>query len=298
MSDPSTGRSHKTLVTGSNGYLGGHVAARLSAEGWQVIELARRPSESALSSGRAVRFQLGDSIEPRVLEGTELIVHCAYDFSRRGWSEIREVNVRGTEKLMLAARQAGVRRQVFVSSMSAYAGCKSNYGQAKLELESVALSCGALVLRPGLIYSEQPGGIFANLVARASGSSTIPLIGNGTQVQYLVHEADLCRVIVDYAAARFESPGTPVAAANETPWRFRDLLSELGKARGKQLRFIPLPWRLVWLGLRGCEVLHLPVDFRSDSLLGLVYPDPAPPFGPARKLGLQFRPFTAGNLKL
>jgi nucleoside-diphosphate-sugar epimerase len=297
MSSDVTNQPGTCLITGSRGYLGSCIRAAFLREAWRVVELTRNPPAEAVRAGQAIGFTLGGDISPKQFDAADALVHCAYDFTLRSRSEIMAVNVAGAEKLMRAAREAGVRKQVFISSMSAFEGCRSLYGNAKLELEAKALASGALVLRPGLIYGERPRGIFGNLVASVAKSKTVPLLGDGSQVQYLSHEADLCKVVCDYAAGRIGPFGGPVAAANDRGWPFREILQELAKAQGSRARFVRVPWRLAWLGLRCCELCHVQLKFRSDSLIGLVYSDPNPPFEPARRAGLRFREFDAGTLE-
>jgi hypothetical protein len=52
---------------------------------------------------------------------------------------------------------------------------------------------------------------------------------------------------------------------------------------------VPVPWRLIWLGLIVVERLGLNLRFRSDSLIGLVNTDPHPDFSSTRELGVSFR---------
>jgi hypothetical protein len=59
---------------------------------------------------------------------------------------------------------AGVRRLVFISTISAFDGCRSFYGKGKLEVERITHSLGGWVIRPGLLYGEKPGGMLGRLV--------------------------------------------------------------------------------------------------------------------------------------
>ena len=54
------------------------------------------------------------------------------------------------------------------------------------------------------------------------------------------------------------------------------------------MRFIKVPWRPVWLVIKGCELLHVPLKFRSDSLVSLMNQNLEPSFELTRRLGLQF----------
>jgi nucleoside-diphosphate-sugar epimerase len=281
-------------ITGSNGYLGGCLKNHFAAQGREVLELTRSPVPGA----RAVAFQLGAEISPQALAGADALVHCAYDFQPLRWEEIRAVNVAGTRKLFQAARAAGIGKMICVSSISAYDGCRSLYGRAKLEIEKIALDNGALVIRPGLVYGGGPGGMFGRLVAQVRKSSVIPLIGDGSQIQYLVHNEDLAGFIEKFTAGKIEIAPRILTAAHEQPWPFRQLLSEIARGLDKKVKFVPLPWRLIWAGLKTAEACGLRLNFRSDSVVSLMHQNPSPDFSPNASAGLVCRPFEAGKLRL
>jgi nucleoside-diphosphate-sugar epimerase len=274
-------------ITGSNGYVGGCLKNYFTALGWDVLELVRQPKPGT----RAAPFQLGGEISPATLAGVDALVHCAYDFKPLRWEEIRAVNVMGTEKLFLAAKAAGVGKVAYISSISAYNGCHSLYGQAKLEIERIALAHGALAIRPGLVYGPGPGGMFGKLTQQIQKSSVIPLIGDGSQIQFLVHQEDLAAFIARFANGEIKLEPRVLTAANEQPWPFKNLLLEIARSQNKKVSFVPLPWRLVWLGLKSAETCGLRLNFRSDSLVSLMYQNPRPDFSPNASEGLSCRPF-------
>ena len=286
-------RAPLCAVTGSNGYVGNCLKYYFAARGWDVLELTRTPKPAV----RAAAFQLGAEISPATLAGVDTLVHCAYDFQPIRWDEIRAVNVDGTRKLFQAARAAGVGKIICLSSIAAYDGCRSLYGRAKLEIEEVALGCGAPVLRPGLVYGSGPGGMFGKLVAQIRKSSVVPLIGDGSQIQHLVHQEDLCAFIEKLAAELQPAPRL-WTAAHEQPWPFKALLQEIARGLRKEIKFIPLPWRLIWLALKSAEACGLKLNFRSDSLVSLMYQNPKPDFSGNAAAGLSCRPFRASELTL
>jgi nucleoside-diphosphate-sugar epimerase len=281
-------------VTGSNGYVGTCLKNHFAARGWKILELTRRPNPG--TNGFA--FQLGAEISPTVLAGVEALVHSAYDFKPLRWEEINSVNVAGTAKLFQAARAAGVKKIVCISTLSAYDGCRSLYGRAKLEIEKIALAHGALVIRPGLVYGTGPGGMFGKLTTQVRQSSIIPLIGDGSQKQFLVNQEDLSAFIGRYLAGEVEIPPRILTAANAQPCSFKQLLLEIARGLDKKVSFVPLPWRLVWAGLKTAELCGLKLNFRSDSLVSLIYPNPQPDFSANAKVGLVCRPFEIGQLQL
>jgi nucleoside-diphosphate-sugar epimerase len=281
-------------ITGSNGYVGGCLKNYFAGRGWEVLELTRQPKPGS----RGIRFQLGGEIDPAALAGVTALVHCAYDFRPLRWSDIRAVNVEGSQKLFQAARAAGVEKIIGISSISAYDGCRSLYGKAKLEMEKIALDHGALIIRPGLVYGSGPGGMFGKLAAQVRQSSVIPMIGDGSQIQFLVHNEDLSAFIEKFVDGQVEIPPQILTVANTQPWPFKQLLQEIARALDKKPKFIPLPWRLVWAGLKAAELCGVRLNFRSDSLVSLMYQNPKPNFLANAGNGLICRPLEIEKLRI
>ncbi len=158
--------------------------------------------------------------------------------------------------------------------MSAYAGTTQLYGRAKLEIEAAAAAVGGCAIRPGLVYSDQPAGM-AGALLKVTRLPLVPLVAASAR-QYPVHLDDLMAAIAALAKAD-RLPAGPLGIANPRSVSFRDLLVALAAAEGRRPRFVPLPWRLLYWGLRAGELLRLKLPFRADSLLGLVYSAPSVP---------------------
>jgi dihydroflavonol-4-reductase len=116
-----------TLVTGASGFVGSHVARQLVAAGQSVRVLVRRGSNLAALGGLHVECFEGDlrdtsSLERAVL-GVRRVYHVAADY--RLWTprpeEIYETNVEGTRRLLAAAKNAGVERIVYTSTVATIA---------------------------------------------------------------------------------------------------------------------------------------------------------------------------------
>jgi nucleoside-diphosphate-sugar epimerase len=281
-------------ITGAGGYVGSCLKSFFAAHGWDILELTRRPKPGS----RAVAFQLGADLPPAALAGVTALIHCAYDFQPLSWNGICAVNVAGSRQILAAARAAGIGKIICISSISAYDGCRSLYGRAKLEIEKIARDHDVLTIRPGLVYGSGPGGMFGKLAAQVRRSSVIPMIGDGSQIQFLVHHEDLSAFIEKFAAGRIPGTSRILTAAHDRPWPFKNLLQEIARGLGKQVKFIPLPWRLVWAGLKSAERCGLRLNFRSDSLVSLMHQNPRPDFGPNAAAGLSCRPFQVETLRL
>ena len=291
----STSTSGKTpapklvAITGATGYVGSRIARTLEARGWRVVRLSRTAADAA----DVIPFRLGDDVDPRAFVGFTALVHCAYDFGAVSPGDIHAVNVTGTQRLLRAARKGGIDRMVFVSSISAFPGCRSLYGRAKLQAEEDARAAGAWAIRPGLVWGDDPGGLFGRLMRTVRAAPPVlPYPAGGRLVQYLVHDADLsdavCRCLERTAAAS----AAPITVAHPQPWLLRDLLAEIGRAQSRQPAFVPIPWQLAWLPLRIADSLGLPLRFHSDNLISFVHQNQNPAFNAMETLGVQCRAFS------
>ena len=114
----------KVFITGATGFVGSHVAQQLSDSGADLRLLVRQSSRRdniAQVNADVVLGDLRDSASLRKgMEGCELAFHVAADY--RLWTknpdEMYDANVNGTQSLLKAAQEAGVRRVVYCSSVA------------------------------------------------------------------------------------------------------------------------------------------------------------------------------------
>ena len=111
------------LVTGGTGFLGNHIVRKLCAEGFSVRVLARRTSPLDLLESLPVEVAFGDLLDRESLRkaaaGCDTVFHVAADY--RLWArhpqELYRNNVEGTEQILAAAQEAGIRRFVYTSTV-------------------------------------------------------------------------------------------------------------------------------------------------------------------------------------
>jgi nucleoside-diphosphate-sugar epimerase len=258
-------------VTGASGYLGAQICDALESSGWHVIRLVRSPGKSR---GRALPYDLATPVTARVreaLRSANALVHAAYDLSLTSRADVWRVNVEGTHRLLEAAKEADVGRIIVFSSMSAFAGTSQLYGGAKLDIEAMTIECGGCAVRPGLVYSDQAGGM-AGAMRKLTTLPVVPVIAGGAGV-YTVREEDLMRAIALLASATTLEPGT-ISIAHPSRVTMKNLLRTFAAQENQRCRFVPVPWQPVYWLLRGSELMRLHLPFRADSLLGLIHAAP------------------------
>ena len=114
----------KVFVTGATGFVGHHVAKASASEGANLRLLTRKSSNLANLEGIPGETVVGDLSDPAslrsALQGCDAVVHVAADY--RLWipdpAAMYRANVDGTRELLRMAREAGVKRFVYTSSVA------------------------------------------------------------------------------------------------------------------------------------------------------------------------------------
>jgi nucleoside-diphosphate-sugar epimerase len=232
---------------------------------------------------------LGEDVSLDALDGADVLVHAAYDFDVRSWADIRRVNVSGSERLFDAATRAGVEHQVFISSLAAYEGCRSKYGLGKLAAEEAARARGGIVVRPGVIYSEENGGLAAKIAAAARKLTLLPMIGTGRYPLYMCHVDDLVCLIMELVRLD-RPPFWPIIAAHPERITLRKLAESARMSRTFGA-IVPIPWFVLFFALWSIERFGIRLAFRSDSIVSLVQTNPEVNFSSQQSMSVKFRPF-------
>jgi len=254
-------------ITGAGGFIGRHLCAAFDRLGREVRALVRDPEapRPVLGGFRRVLCDLPDRLDETGLAGVETVVHCAYVTRFRDPVEAQEVNERGTRRVLAAARTAGARRFVFISSQSAHEGALSYYGRSKRALERL-LSPGDLAIRPGLVLGPGEAGLFARMAQTMRTARVVPLFGGGRQPLQTVHIDDLCEAIT--AAVEKDLSGALTVAEPEPIEMGVFLRALAGRLRRRPL-FVPFPIAPALAALRLIEAARLPFPVSSENLLGL-----------------------------
>jgi dihydroflavonol-4-reductase len=114
----------KCFVTGATGFLGSHVARALAEKGAELRLLVRATSRTENIDDLKAERVVGDLRDVdslrRGMEGCEAVFHVAADYRlwARDGKELYQSNVEGTGNILAAARDAGVKRVVYTSSVA------------------------------------------------------------------------------------------------------------------------------------------------------------------------------------
>ncbi|MCL0039833.1 NAD-dependent epimerase/dehydratase family protein [Nitrospinaceae bacterium] len=113
----------KTLITGSTGFLGSAVLRELLDDGREVKALVRRGTRTANIDGLDVEIAYGDLRDPESIRsafnGCDILYHVAayYSLWNRDQQLIYEINVGGTRKILQVAKEKGLEKIVYTSTV-------------------------------------------------------------------------------------------------------------------------------------------------------------------------------------
>ena len=290
---PPTPRS-RVLVTGVSGLVGRHTARALLAQGHSVVGALRRRLPDAERLPGVHYVDVGD-IGPTtrwegVLENVDAIVHSAahaHVMSPTALDEFayRRVNVEGTRVLANAARKAGVRRLLFVSSIKVNGEAtperafsaddipapRDAFGRCKYDGEQVIrdeMPADAwVIVRPPLVYGRGMRGNFARMTQLVARGWPLPF-GSIVNRRSFVGAENLADLIVR-ALEHPRAVGRVWLAADGEDLSTPELVRAIATAQSCAARMWPCPVPLlraagVVLG-KGAEMRRLTESLYVDA---------------------------------
>jgi len=285
-------------LTGATGFIGQHLLGELPKRGYRVRVLLRRPSSVPMPAGSAV---IGDLARPQnlsaALEGVDAVIHSAgiaHAMSGVPEDDYRLLNTEATISLARAARRAGAKRFVFLSSIRAQCGPTVDivltealepkptdaYGRSKLAAERglAELEIDWVSLRLPLVYGLGVKGNMAKLMRVARLSLPLPFGSLRGRRSLLAVENLLAAVEAVLAA-----PGTlqrVFIAADPQALTVGEMIEAMRAGLGRKPNVFPLPPPLLELLLRSAgrtemyERLSGSLVADSSALLGVTWVPP------------------------
>ncbi len=231
------------LVTGATGLLGSHIVEKLKNAGQPVRALCRKGSDTKYLDEWGIEKAFGDITDPaslvQAMKGVHTVYHAAARVGDWGhWDSFVAITIDGTANMIEAAKNAGVKRFLHISSISAYGhpdgdgmvidetaplGVNlhkwSYYSRAKVEAENLIWSAwekGDLpvtVVRPSWLYGPRDRASMPRLI-KAIRAGKGKLLGDGSNrlnLTYAGNEAEGCIL----AATAEKALGESYSLAND-----------------------------------------------------------------------------------
>jgi len=167
----------RIFITGSTGFIGRSLIEELCARGYvDITTLVRRTSDTSFLENKGLKIIAADITDKASLDsivGTyDVLFHCAGYLKNRNKDLLENVNIRGTENIFQWALERGIRKSIYVSSVSVNSGhagilrtedmpynAVNQYGLSKIAAEKIALKfrnngLPMIIVRPGMVYGK------------------------------------------------------------------------------------------------------------------------------------------------
>jgi len=210
--------TNHVMVTGGTGFIGGRFSERLVEAGATVHLLARNREKADEARKGGYHVTDGDLSDTdalhKAVRGCERVFHCAHNFSL-GMADAIRVNVGGTRNLLEAARDEGISRFIYLSSVAVYGekppdGTDESrdlpltgdpYADSKILAEKEVLSFSrthglpVVILRPAIVYGPASRVWSIGIVRSLQAKDTI-VVGNGDGICNSLYVDNLVDAII------------------------------------------------------------------------------------------------------
>ncbi len=261
-------------LTGGTGFVGQALLDVLGERNMSCRALARRTVEPR----KGVEWIPG-SLSDRgsldwLVEGCTAVIHVAGVVNVPDPAGFEEGNVAGTRRIIDATKRAGIRRFVFVSSLSAREPSLSTYGASKKRAEDLVAASPLdwTIVRPPAVYGPRDREMFELFRAARHGVVPVPPLGRTS----LIHVCDLAELIAVLAET---SPRVSRKVFEPDDGRaggmpHRELGKALGRAVGRNPLVVPVPKALL-LGaaLADRAIRRAAAKLTADRVGYMMHPD-------------------------
>jgi len=261
----------RVFVTGAGGFVMGAVARALRARGDTVVALVRDAQRASALAGIGCELARGDLSDTgairAALAGCDAAIHGAaiYEIGvgRARRNEMFETNVRGTERVLAACREARTGKVVYVSTIAAFGNTRgqvvdethrhdgrytSAYDETKHRAHLIAVryqeeGLPLVIVQPGQVYGAGDHSVIGRgMRAVAAGRSRVmifPELGLN-----MVHVDDVASGVL--LALERGRPGESYALGGEIV-RLRQVLRTVAEITGQRAPSVAIPTALVRL---------------------------------------------------
>jgi dihydroflavonol-4-reductase len=265
------------LVTGATGFLGSHLCRRLVKDDFDVTILSRPTSNENHLAELPFTKKIGDVTDAQAVfeavKGNDVVFHAAAHgaYWRRQKEIQNEINVQGTKNVIEACLRAGVKKLVYVSSMSAIGIPESsknpadenfrfnlensglNYHISKKRAEEAVLKAvekglDAVIVNPTSIWGKFGRHYrLEEFAQKVRQTRIVPYFTGGTCV---VHVEDVIDGILAALAKGKTGERYILGGENLT---FKEIAESAARKQGLQRTFVPVPKAVSWLAAAGLE---------------------------------------------
>jgi len=253
----------KILVTGANGFIGKALCSYLENQHHSVVRAVRNAKDNTETE---IGFINADTDWSLPLGGCDYVVHLAARVHKKdqgNFDVYKQVNSDAAINLAMQANSCGVKRFIFISSVSIYGHERSQaykeddphnavsaYGKSKAHAEDALYAyckntnMEITILRPPMVYGPEVGANFLKLLNLVRTGAPLPFAGihNKRSLLYIGNLIDAVEVCLTHQNAANRT----FNVSDLEDYSTEELVRQIASIMGKSERLFYMPTSLLY----------------------------------------------------
>lgn len=252
----------KVLVTGATGFTGSRVVPLLLDSGYEVRCFVRETSDRSQLGALPVEWVTGDLSDNEALTSALRGVDALVNIASLGFGH--------AESILRSAKEAGVRRGIFISTTAIFTQLNADSKSARLAAEEAIQSSGLnyTILRPTMIYGSPRDRNMWRFIRLLRFSPIIPIFGDGESLQQPVFVDDVAQAVL-LALGTDVTIGKSYNIAGKDPLTYNQVIDTVASALGKRVWKLHLPYMPIVRLLQFTERIRIRLPIKAEQVLRL-----------------------------
>jgi uncharacterized protein YbjT (DUF2867 family) len=252
----------KVFVTGATGFTGSRTIPLLLAQGMELRCLHRPGSDRGALPQPEIEWVSGDVSDRRelasLMKGTQALVN------------IVSLGFGHADSIIEAAREANVRRAVFISTTAIFTQLNARSKAVRMAAEAAIQKSGLkhTILRPTMIYGSGRDRNICRLIRWLRYLPLIPVLGNGEYLQQPVYVDDVGRAIASCLSSE-KTIGKGYNIPGKHPLTYNQVIDTIAAQMNRRVWKLHLPFAPVATILKSFERMHVPFPIKAEQVLRL-----------------------------
>ena len=242
------------LLIGGTGYIGRLLENLLEKGNFKVLNIGRTTDKN---------YQIGKKIDISLFDNIDIVFYLAWEFNTR-LKNYNSMNIESYNNVVNICKKKKI-KLYFFSTLYACTKSKSLYNKTKAACEKITITNNYPVVRLGsVIISNQKNrrtSFYQNIYSFVNRYRLFPIIYPNKKAFYKTSEEDFNRFVNSFLNYKNEI----YTVAEKKPRTLRNLIN----INDKKIIYIPIPWQILFLVFKICELIIKDFKFRSDSILSI-----------------------------
>ncbi len=242
------------LLIGGTGYIGRLLESLLKEKNFKVLNIGRSTDKN---------YQIGKKIDNSLFDNIDIVFYLAWEFNTR-IENYNTMNVESYNNVVNICKKKKI-KLYFFSTIYASTKSISLYNKAKAECEKITITNNYPVVRLGSVIisneKNQNYSFYENIYSFVCKYKVFPIIYPNKKAFYKTSEEDFNRFIKSFINYKNKI----YTVAEKKPRTLRNLIN----INDKKIIYIPIPWQILFLVFKTCELIIRDFKFRSDSILSI-----------------------------